>query len=315
MQTTWLLSALAAFFATLIGSWVLSRVLPRVGLVAVPNSRTSHTRLTTIGVGVIVPVVVALAVQITFGTLPALIVVALAMATLGFLEDLREIAPAVRLGVQTSIAFAGVMTINLPWWFVVPSVLAVVATVNGLNFMDGINGITATEGSLLGLVLLFSAWITNSDIWTLAGLLLVSTCLGYLPNNFPHALGFPGDVLPYFLGALFTFGLLDMATISLNVILGAGALLPAAIDTARTLIRKVQRGDRLTSAHRDHAYQRLSRVTSHAAATFTFLRLSILGALSLVAAEAGGHAAVGVLWFCFSGAVTWITLSRIPVGV
>ncbi len=256
-------TTLVVLVMTLVGSRCLSSIFGRVGLVAVPNSRSSHATPTPVGVGVVVPVAVAVVVVVVEGRLTWTVAAVLAFAVLGFVDDLLDLPALARLVTQVAIAFAGVLSLGqLPTLYALGAVVTVVAAANGLNFMDGINGITASLGVLLGLTLVLMGQYVDSTSWQTVGAVTAAACLGYLPDNFPDARSFPGNVLPYSLAAIFTLGVADMARVSPVLVLGLAPLVPAFIDTSTTLARRARRGEGLMTAHRQHAYQRLTRRTS-----------------------------------------------------
>jgi UDP-GlcNAc:undecaprenyl-phosphate/decaprenyl-phosphate GlcNAc-1-phosphate transferase len=305
-------TAAVVLVVALVASRILSTLFGRWGLVAVPNSRSLHSTPTPVGVGVVVPALVAGAVVVVEHRLPATVVCLLAFAVLGFMDDVANLGAPVRLVAQAVIALLGVLSLgDLDVGYAVLAVVVVVAAVNGLNFMDGINGITASLGIVLGLTLVLMGHHIGSDTWQTVGCATAAACLGYLPDNFPTARSFPGDVLPYSLAATFTLGLADMVRISPVLALGVGPLVPAFIDTSTTLARRARHGEGLMTAHRDHAYQRLTRRTSHTRATLTFLGLSLLGALALPVGLLFGTG-IGVAFLVFAAVCCFLVLRRVP---
>lgn len=307
-------TTLVVLALTLVASRCLSSVFGHVGLVAVPNSRSSHATPTPVGVGVVVPVAVAIVVVVE-GRLTWTVAALLAFAVLGFVDDLLDLSAPARLVAQVAIALVGVVSLGeLPALYAVVAAVAVVAAANGLNFMDGINGITASLGVLLGLTLVLMGQYVDSTSWQTVGAVTAAACLGYLPDNFPDARSFPGNVLPYSLAAIFTLGVADMARESPVLVLGVAPLVPAFIDTSTTLARRARSGEGLMTAHRQHAYQRLTRRTSHTAATLTFLTLATFCAFALPIGLVSGLAA-GVTFLAFAFACCFLVLSRVPQDV
>jgi UDP-GlcNAc:undecaprenyl-phosphate/decaprenyl-phosphate GlcNAc-1-phosphate transferase len=305
-------TAAVVLVVALVASRLLSTLFSRWRLVAVPNSRSLHTTPTPVGVGVVVPVLVAGAVVVVEHRLTWTVVCFLAFAALGFVDDVVDLTAPTRLVAQAVLALLGVASLgDLDAGYAFVAVVVVVATVNGLNFMDGINGITASLGVVLGLTLVLMGHHIGSDPWQTVGCATAAACLGYLPDNFPSARSFPGDVLPYFLAATFTLGLADMVRVSQVLVLGIGPLVPAFIDTSTTLARRVRRGEGLMTAHRDHAYQRLTRRTSHTTATLVFFGLALLGALALPVGLLFG-ALAGVAFLVFALVCSFLVLSRVP---
>ncbi|WP_198150399.1 hypothetical protein [Janibacter melonis] len=224
----------------------------RADLLDHPNSRSSH----------VVPVPraggVACAAGITAGLLlsrtrgdtaapgarPILAVAALTAVGLG--DDLGDVPPFVRLGAQ---AVAGLVAsgCGAPATLAGPPVY--VLAVNVVNFMDGINAMTALTGLAWGL------HATAAPRTALHGTLVAGVSMGFLPWNAPVARLFLGDSGSYLIGSMIaaaatTGGVKD----GLRTVL---PLAPYVSDALVTLTRRATAGAPLTQAHRSHAYQRL----------------------------------------------------------
>ena len=104
-------TTLVVLVLTLVASRCLSSVFGHVGLVAVPNSRSSHATPTPVGVGVVVPVAVAMVVVVE-GRLTWTVAALLAFAVLGFVDDLLDLPAPARLVAQVAIALVGVVSLG-----------------------------------------------------------------------------------------------------------------------------------------------------------------------------------------------------------
>ncbi|MBW3615604.1 MAG: glycosyltransferase family 4 protein [Actinobacteria bacterium] len=259
--------------------------LARRGVFDHPNLRSSHLHQTVRGGG-IAPALAALAAGAAMLSLDqttsiALLAGAAAFGAIGAYDDIRSgVSPMVRLTLQAVTAL-GVSTTT----FLAAStthtttgltLLALVATVwivgyvNAFNFMDGINGISATQTVFAGIALAISGHHHDLPALSLGGVLVTGAALGFAPFNFPRARVFLGDVGSYFLGGWLAV---------LAVVGYAGGITPEALlapftlyvaDTSTTVIRRIRRGDRWHEAHREHAYQRLVQEGwSHTRTTLT----------------------------------------------
>jgi Fuc2NAc and GlcNAc transferase len=250
------------------------------GIVDVPNVRSSHTAVTPRGGGVAIvfATTLGLGFLVLCGSLGprlflALSVGGLAVAAVGFLDDRHKLSARWRLAVHVLAAawaitwLGGLGTVRvgehfvqLGWAGSALSVLGVVWVINLFNFMDGIDGIATAEaifvviaGGLLALAagcmgVAAAAWIVA---WG---------CLGFLCWNWPPARIFLGDVGSGYLGYIvIVLALADAAVRPLAIwewlILGSLFF----VDSTVTLLRRLFRGDAVYQAHRQHAYQRLSR--------------------------------------------------------
>ncbi|MBV8146030.1 MAG: glycosyl transferase, partial [Gammaproteobacteria bacterium] len=186
----------------------------------------------------------------------------------------RSVQPLMRLCVHFAAALWAVAWLKgLPplllgtqmahpqWGGYVLAVLGIVWILNLFNFMDGIDGIAASEALF---VVLAGAWLTlggaNAKGLALVDLTLAAACGGFLVWNWPPAKIFLGDVGSGYLGymiAVFALsaGRDDSVALWVWLILG-GAFF---VDATVTLLRRVARGERVHQAHRSHAYQWLAR--------------------------------------------------------
>jgi len=141
------------------------------------------------------------------------------------------------------------------------SVLSIVWVLNLFNFMDGIDGLAASEAAYVtaagaALWLLFG----SDKSLPVASLCVAASSLGFLVWNWPPAKIFMGDVGSGYLGyAIAVLGLgagrRDGAMLCAWVILGGVFF----IDATTTLLLRLVRGRRIYEAHRSHAYQWLAR--------------------------------------------------------
>lgn len=240
----------------------------RHGLVAVPNARSSHRApLVAIGgLGFVAPLAAWLCWHLAeqggaFAV--ALAAGAIGLALIGLLDDLFELSPPLRLGLHLLAAGAVVAALGeasvLAW---AALTLGLAWFVNLYNFMDGIDGIAASQAIIfaLGGLWLGDAGAMGPGLW-----LLAAACAGFLCLNWPPAKIIMGDVgsccLGFFIGAV-ALRLWQAEALPL----WASAILLAAfwVDATYTLIVRLATGQRMTAAHRSHAYQKLARRFGHA---------------------------------------------------
>lgn len=294
------LCCVAVAFATAL---VIRRRAGRLGLVAEVTARSSHTIPTPTGGGIGIVLATSLAgvvvaVPYPFEIYPV-IVAGLLIAAVGYLDDSQPMPAGWRLGAQ--LLLAGAVAISLPLdvlgsqlGVALPAlvllallVLAGALWINLFNFMDGIDGLAASQAIFLLLGALFLAWWFEPGVWS-QGLFwwmawLAAACLGFLLLNWAPAKIFMGDAGSTYLGLmLFFFALATMAGAWLSLaqwlILGAAFL----ADSLTTLIRRALRRERIWQAHRSHAYQNLQRrLGSHAQVTLLYLAVDLLLLLPL----------------------------------
>jgi Fuc2NAc and GlcNAc transferase len=266
--------------AVLVTRWMRRVALSR-GLLDVPNARSSHEIPTPRGGGVAIVaaamlgfVLLAVAHRIDRDLLIALLGGGVLVACVGFVDDHRPLSPGVRLLMHGCAAvwalawLGGLPVLRVGDQLMHPGVygyvlgaLAIVWTLNLFNFMDGIDGIAASEAICVGVGAALVAAVAGSSTGAVAGgLVLAAACGGFLCFNWPPARIFMGDVGSGFVG--FIIAVLALAAnrngpsaVWQWLLLGALFF----VDATVTLARRVARGERAQDAHRSHAYQWLSR--------------------------------------------------------
>lgn len=251
---------------------VLLRPLLQRYALARPNARSSHSVPTPQGggVAVIAAVVASVAISISlFGTtadsvLLAVLASAVFLAFVGAYDDLRTMPVLPRLLMQA--AAVGIVLAALPAEFRLVSVLPVWAErillligglwfVNLVNFMDGLDWITAAEVvPVMAALALFGFYGQLPLGPTLVALALCGAMIGFAPFNKPVAKLFLGDVGSLPIGLLMGWCLLQLA--------GSGHLVAALLlplyylaDATLTLLKRLMRGEAIWVAHRSHFYQ------------------------------------------------------------
>lgn len=280
----WLLCLIAA----LVGSaWAL-RYARREQVLDHPEERSNHAMPTPRGGGIAMVAVMAgvlawMAVAHAGERLVLLAMLAglVLVGAIGWLDDHRPVSARIRLSVHAIAAVMAALAMAASGWPVWISVLALVAVpvlVNIWNFMDGIDGIAATQAMAWGLALLL--W-TPIALAGGMGLALAMACLGFLPFNFPRARVFMGDVGSGALGFLIAGSGLWLAREQGSAALGSLCVLaPFLVDAGLTLLRRIWRRERWWQAHSQHVYQRLARAWgNHAVVTAVYLILAASGAV------------------------------------
>jgi UDP-GlcNAc:undecaprenyl-phosphate GlcNAc-1-phosphate transferase len=176
------------------------------------------------------------------------------------------------------------------------AVPASLAIVNAVNFMDGINGISAAYAVGGGVAYAFMGHVVGSTALQTLGLVVAAASLGFAPYNAPTAIVFLGDVGSYGLGAVLA------SLCLLSLVFGVpfeAALAPLAIylaDTGLTLARRIREGERLSSPHRRHTYQQLvAGGRPHGAVSAS------VGVLTLICAGLGAASMTGSLLLRLGG--------------
>jgi UDP-N-acetylmuramyl pentapeptide phosphotransferase/UDP-N-acetylglucosamine-1-phosphate transferase len=271
-------AAVTGILSFVVARW-LSRHGDRVGLVDRPNDRSLHVSVTPraggAGFALLVPCAVASAVWLTIGIEArqvTILLTALGVAIVGFADDRWGLPALLRFLLQIAAAAAvvtsGVVlsTISLPGATLTLGPLAVPLTIawivgltNVYNFMDGIDGIAATQALVTTAALGGVCVILGRYDLGLTMLIEGAGVLGFLGLNWPPARVFMGDVGSTFLGFTFAacsiFGTIGQPRVPF--LAWIVVLSPFLADALITIARRIMRGEALWKAHRTHFYQRL----------------------------------------------------------
>ncbi len=301
-----------------------------------PNPRSSHQNPTPRGGGiailsVVLPVWAALTVLSgapQFGPWRPDVVVlfgaAIVLAAVSWADDIRGLAPWLRLGVHFVAVASVLMAFErdllvfqgyLPW--AADRILAGLIWVwfiNLFNFMDGIDGIAGVETITIGFGLFLLAPLAIGGAGTLYGLTIAAAALGFLKWNWHPARIFLGDVGSVPLGFLLGWLLLHMAAAGHWA---AAIILPLYFlaDATITITRRLGRGEAIWRAHAEHFYQAATRRgLGHGAVAGIILAANIILISFAVIAEAGAKI-VGLAGAAVAVAVLLVILARWRGGV
>lgn len=172
----------------------------------------------------------------------------------GIRDDLKSMQPSVRLAIQL---FAGALLLplaagaqlSLP--IGMAGALLLVGAVNGVNWIDGRNGLATT--TLLAISLPTAVWGEGESART--ALLLSTALLGFLPWNLKGKI-FMGDGGSYLLGGAVSFWAAAEWGISRNPGPALG-LLPLALDALQVVITRLRNKRSPFAGDRSHLYDRL----------------------------------------------------------
>ena len=257
------------------------RIADKCNIIDKPNERSSHTRITLRGGGIIF-YLGALTFFLTNQFEYPWFILALTLITfISFVDDIRSTSQGLRLVFHftaMALLFYQWGLFSLPWWTLLVALIVCTGIINAYNFMDGINGIASVEAitTVVSMAILYYVLNTtlNSDIlW-----LLAACVFGFLLWNFPKAKIFMGDACSGFLGL--TLGILALIALKENLVLFCAWIICLGVfvvDATYTLIKRVLSGYKMYDAHRSHSYQILSRKCgSHTPVTLAVAAINLL---------------------------------------
>ncbi len=267
---------LAAFAGSAVVSillvWASIRIAHRTGMVDSPDGGRKQQQLP-------IPKIGGIAVAVTFTMaflaavaisgdpselelLASVILPALGVAALGFIDDVRALNPWVRLIAQTVFAFivwwAGtqVSFTRVEWLDLLITLLWIVGLTNAMNLLDNSDGLAASTTLVAAagtgiIAALYGQFFVAGLAFALAGI-----ALGFLWHNWAPATVYLGDAGAYFLGFLLAIVTLRLRPVGIN--LPWSALIPIllvllpVVDTAFVVVRRLFEGRHPFTPGRDH---------------------------------------------------------------
>ena len=329
-------AAAVAFAGALAAVMMVERRAGSLGLIDIPNDRSSHVipRPRGGGLGVIAGLGLGIAVATWSGSpmsgeVWTILAASLIVAAIGIWDDVSALTPAPKFAAQFVAAAIVVWNVgglselplpaplNLPLGIAgIPLTVAwLVLVTNFFNFMDGVDGLAASQAVITFVVIAWAAWPEPSSS---VSLLSAAAVLAFLLRNWEPAKIFLGDVGSGCLGFLLAALPLAMPATGRApmVLLVATSLALFIVDPVLTLVRRTLRGHRIGAAHREHAYQQLIAPGRRQALTVIGL---LAGAVSTTVAGALAYRRpslgwVSVGWASAVCAIEWAAVLRARRG-
>jgi UDP-GlcNAc:undecaprenyl-phosphate GlcNAc-1-phosphate transferase len=202
-----------------------------------------------------------------------------AIATVvGAVDDFRGLSPPAKLAGQLAAAavppafgvwidhftFPFVGVVDLPAWVGVPiSMLFIVAVMNMVNFLDGMDGLAAGVCAIAGATYAVLALSLGKTDPAILSAVVAGACLGFLRHNFFPARIFMGDSgalsLGFVLAAVSIQGLLKTAS-TVVLLLPLLVLAVPIIDTSFVVARRLKHNRPVYTADRSHLHHRFLNI-------------------------------------------------------
>lgn len=245
-------------------------------LLDIPNSRSSHIKPKPKAGGLIF---VTSSVIFALFQKYNLILYCIPLAIVGFLDDIFSLPRICRYFTQVFTAFIILLNSTKLQLLITNYsslnsslillffVVLITAFINFSNFMDGLDGILASNFVVCFFVM---ALTFNTFLYPLIGALL-----GFLIWNWYPSKIFMGDVGSTFLGTIFISTVIDAPTIDQCF----GLLLigtPIFADALFCVVRRLISGQNIFNSHKLHLYQRLNQAgLSHSQVAIIYLLCTI----------------------------------------
>lgn len=263
-------------------TWMFSRIR----VMAPPNGRSAHKVPTPTagGLGPAVAILGGITVLSALGAASPSLVTLTGLCglltMLGFIDDLLDfslrwkflliailsIAIAALLGPVRQIPFDN-WFLDLPWMVgIAGTALWAFVVINGVNFMDGADGVIPLSAFMAATGLLVLSLLFHEPRAAVSATLLLGALAGFIPFNAPKARIFLGDT-----GSLFIGGWLAGTALILiergpepALWLMPLLLMPWLSDVLLTMAWRLYKGQNMLTAHNSHLYQlALAKGRSH----------------------------------------------------
>ena len=175
----------------------------------------------------------------------------------------------------------------LPEWVGIPLTIAwIVAIMNMVNFLDGLDGLAAGVCAISGGTFCVIALSLGRPDTAILAAIVLGACVGFLRHNFYPARIFMGDsgalLLGFTLGALAIQGLLKTAAVA-TLLFPLLVLAVPIIDTSFVVAKRIKHGQPVYGADRTHLHHRFMNIgfTQRRAVTYLYLWVATLAASAL----------------------------------
>lgn len=280
---------LIIFVLLLAAELVYFRIADKFNIIDKPNERSSHSTIVLRGGGIIF-LIGAWVWSAFFGfDYPWFLAGLTLVAGVSFVDDIRSLPDSVRLVAQFAAAAMAFYQLGIlhwsMWWIVLVALIVYVGATNVINFMDGINGITAGYS----LAVLLPLMAVNMDGGYVEQSLIVSTVLASLVfcvfNFRPKgkAKCFAGDVGSIGIAFIMLF-LLGNVIIKTEDITWLIFLLVYGVDGCLTIVHRIMLHENLGEAHRKHAYQLMANELKigHVKVTSLYMVMQLVVSLGFI---------------------------------
>ena len=296
------------FVLLLVAELVYFRIADKCNIIDKPNQRSSHTTIVLRGGGIIF-MIGAWVWSAFFGfDYPWFLAGLTLVAGVSFVDDIHSLPDSVRLVAQFAAAAMAFYQLDIlhweMWWIVLVALIVYVGATNVINFMDGINGITAgyALAVLVPLGLLntnyhelatnlttnYSSIVSSDGVFVDQSLIVasISAALVFCIFNFRpkgKAKCFAGDVGSIGIAFIMLF-LLGNVIIKTEDITWLIFLLVYGVDGCLTIVHRIMLHENLGEAHRNHAYQIMANELKigHVKVTLLYMIMQLAVSLGFV---------------------------------
>ena len=265
------------FLCSCLLTYLVKNFAIKKALVAQVNERSSHTVPTPHGGGIAIAFTWFIGITFLYfmndinESLYFAFMVGIFISIVSYLDDLYELSAKIRLLTQSFVALLGlyflngltqidlvIITTNNLILTNIFAFFTIIWFINLYNFLDGIDGYAGSQAVFLGV----AGFILFNDNYFLV---LIASCAGFLVWNWHKAKIFMGDVGSTLLGynvAVFLIYYQNGSSTNESSSILVWIILFSVFwfDATYTLIRRLLNKEKISLAHKKHAYQRLTQI-------------------------------------------------------
>lgn len=278
-MSKYIINPVISFLITLAFSYIINKISRRFYLLDNPVARSNHTDPTPRTGGVAILLTLLLAYIFGFfenQKFNQIMIISFLAFFIGALDDISNVSPYFRLVCQFIVSFLLIKIIYLDYsvfrednfinayYFscLIILLISIVWWINVVNFMDGIDGLAASQSIFILISVFFLDYFTYHGLATEDRiiqydiLIVIGSIAGFLYLNWSPASLFMGDSGSYGIATITAgVGLYEYSThgIGFDTIFILAAVF--IVDASFTLIKRIYNGSNILSSHNEHCYQ------------------------------------------------------------
>jgi len=299
--------------ATLFLAPVAGRLARRWGILDHPSDHKFHREATPYLGGLAVAaglVLVGAFAAGASGQVLTILLCAIAMSFMGFVDDWRTVGPRVKLAVETGAGVAlwtvGVRAglFGVPALDLLVTVAWVIVVTNAFNIVDNMDGVASGIGAIAAMWFFALAAQRGDYLVGSLALAVAGASLGFLRHNYPPARIFLGDA-----GSLLIGFLLAALALKLDLVGESGVIRSAVpvlilavplFDLVLVVISRTRGGRPIYVGGTDHSAHRMASLgwTHQRVATMLYGAAALFGACAVAIARLSDRTATDVVVVC-----------------
>ncbi len=236
------------------------KIADHYNIIDKPNERSSHTKITLRGGGIIFYFGALLFFVLSGFQYPYFFAALTLITIITFLDDIFTLSNKIRIVIHFAsifLLFRQVGILTQPIWVIILALIFCVGIINAYNFMDGINGITVSNSiAVLALLGVVNNRVTFVDQNLIVYAGIAALVFGFF-NFRQKAKCFAGDVGAVSMAFIILFLLAKLIFVTGNYIYIL-FLAVYGIDAIWTIVQRLLKKENIFKAHRTHLYQILA---------------------------------------------------------